>query len=231
MEKLLNNYPNIYIFLFLLLFTIFLFFSFVLRSFKNFIGIFTGHRNMGLVPSIVSFLVSLVSVGGILLFLLCFYFTRSYHPLPQHDVVALIECKTFQQGATTFELAFTSVLNRKENDTRVFRIAGDQWLLEGKILKWSRWLNLLGVPTMYKLTQIRGRYLNIKDELSKGSSVHILAQDPDSIADLLAKIARNFHIANYVHKQTEYISPVPDRIFKIYLTITGFEIKNLASSH
>jgi len=47
------------------------------------------------------------------------------------------------------------------------RLRGQQWAVEGHILKWDDWLNLLGLQTMYKLTRVRGRYLRAEDEYRK----------------------------------------------------------------
>ena len=54
---------------------------------------------------------------------------------------------------------------------RQFLIKGNQWMLEGDILKWGNWLNFLGLHTRYRLTRLRGRYIQTEDELQKPRTI------------------------------------------------------------
>jgi len=47
-------------------------------------------------------------------------------------------------------------------------------MIEGEILKWQNWLNFLGLSTRYRLTRLRGRYLNVEAEINKPRSVYSL---------------------------------------------------------
>lgn len=39
-----------------------------------------------------------------------------------------------------------------------YGVKGDQWMLQGNLLKFPSWLNLFGVHSGYKLTRLEGRY-------------------------------------------------------------------------
>jgi hypothetical protein len=45
-----------------------------------------------------------------------------------------------------------------------YEVAGDRWLLQGDILKFPSWVNILGLHSGYKLTRLQGQYDSISDE-------------------------------------------------------------------
>src|SRR5438552_1222924 len=45
-----------------------------------------------------------------------------------------------------------------------YLIHGDEWMVQGDILKFSPWLNVIGLHSGYKLTRLEGRYDDIKLE-------------------------------------------------------------------
>ena len=69
-----------------------------------------------------------------------------------------------------------------------YRLAGDQFAIEARILKWHPWANLLGLHTSYELDRVTGRYLSIEDERGRPRTVFPLA--PEHRIDLFAWRAR-----------------------------------------
>jgi hypothetical protein len=65
-----------------------------------------------------------------------------------------------------------------------YRLAGDQFAIEARILKWHPWANLLGLHTAYELDRVTGRYVNIDDERQRPRTVFPLA--PAHRVDLFA---------------------------------------------
>ncbi|MBN2328355.1 MAG: hypothetical protein JXR73_14515 [Candidatus Omnitrophica bacterium] len=55
-----------------------------------------------------------------------------------------------------------------------FDIKGDQWLLEGHIIRFQPWLSFLGFKPVYQLTRIGGRYYFFEDEQNKERTVYPL---------------------------------------------------------
>ena len=58
-----------------------------------------------------------------------------------------------------------------------YRILGDEWQIDAKILKWKGWANLLGLDSYYQLDRISGRFRNVSEAVSKPQSVYDLAGD------------------------------------------------------
>lgn len=49
-------------------------------------------------------------------------------------------------------------LNLVDGDERSFELAGDEWQLDTRIIKWKAWANLLGRDTFFQLDRVSGRY-------------------------------------------------------------------------
>lgn len=59
-----------------------------------------------------------------------------------------------------------------------FRLAGDQWQMDARILRFSGVWRTIGGKPGYRLERISGRYIALQDELSKERSVFSLVQEP-----------------------------------------------------
>lgn len=58
-----------------------------------------------------------------------------------------------------------------------FEIAGDEWQLDARVLKWHGWANLAGLDALYRLERLSGRYRTVDEELSGARTVESLAGD------------------------------------------------------
>ncbi len=47
-----------------------------------------------------------------------------------------------------------------------YLVSGDEWMLQGDIVKFSTWANVIGLHSGYKLTRLEGRYDDINKERS-----------------------------------------------------------------
>lgn len=43
-------------------------------------------------------------------------------------------------------------------EMQMFMLAGDEWQLDARVLKWKGWANLLGLDAQYRLERVSGRY-------------------------------------------------------------------------
>ncbi len=54
--------------------------------------------------------------------------------------------------------------NNHATSTGTFQVQGDEWMVQGNIIKLASWLNIVGLHSGYKLTRLEGRYDDIKLE-------------------------------------------------------------------
>jgi hypothetical protein len=81
-----------------------------------------------------------------------------YRSLTREDLAVTVH--TLPTGAQTFEARFVFPDGGEAN----YALAGDQFTVEARILKWHRWANLLGLHTAYELDRVTGRYARLEDE-------------------------------------------------------------------
>lgn len=93
---------------------------------------------------------------------------HTYQRLNYEQPVAWLE---FQQ---TGPQAFEALLMTPDGADRAFRIHGDEWQLDARVLKWQGIGAMLGLDPRYRLERLSGRYVNIGDERHAARSVYPL---------------------------------------------------------
>lgn len=90
---------------------------------------------------------------------------------------------TFEQPVATLEFEqvgprmYLTRLAQQNGEERVYEVAGDQWQLEARVLKWQAPANLIGLNAQYRLERLTGRYANVDDERRSLRSAHDLAHE------------------------------------------------------
>jgi hypothetical protein len=107
---------------------------------------------------------------------------QGYRALTREDLAATVH--TTPIGPQSFEARIVLPDGSEAN----YRLAGDQFAVEARILKWHPWANLLGLHTAYELDRVTGRYADLEDERSGPRTVFPLS--PEHRVDLFAWRAR-----------------------------------------
>ena len=94
------------------------------------------------------------------------FFLRSYHAFTYEKPVAEITIHPFEQEKLS-RITLKQFLPEQGQTTQHFFLRGDQWMIEGDIVKWDPWLNFLGLHTRYRLTRLRGRYVRTVEEVNE----------------------------------------------------------------
>ncbi|HUX74635.1 MAG TPA: hypothetical protein VMV25_12180 [Steroidobacteraceae bacterium] len=85
--------------------------------------------------------------------------------------------------------AFDAVLTLADGRRESFLLRGDDWQVDGRILKWRALANVLGFDALYRLERIGGRYERIEEERHAPRTVYAL--NPPGGIDLW-EIARRY---------------------------------------
>jgi hypothetical protein len=59
-----------------------------------------------------------------------------------------------------------------------FELAGDEWMVDARVLKWHGFANVLGLDARYRLERISGRYRDLDRERTAPRSVYSLHEEP-----------------------------------------------------
>lgn len=114
-------------------------------------------RTLGAVAIVLA--LALAGLGGLL---------RSYHWLLADVPVATLALR--QLGPQHFEATLT--LDRQP--PRVFRLRGDEWQLDARVIRWTLPGRLAGLPPVYRFERLSGRYGDPKQEREAPRTVHDL---------------------------------------------------------
>lgn len=97
----------------------------------------------------------------------------SYLQLFNDRPVAVIELE--EEGPQRFR-ASLGILENEDTIQRLERytLLGDAWQVDARVLRWKLPATLAGVPSLYRLDRISGRYNNIDEERNKTRSVYSL---------------------------------------------------------
>ena len=75
------------------------------------------------------------------------------------------------------EQQYRATLTRQPaGEVTKLNLAGDEWQLDARVLKWRGWANLLGFDARYRLERLSGRYRDIAQERSAPRTVHELGE-------------------------------------------------------
>src|SRR5690606_38107315 len=98
---------------------------------------------------------------------------RTYARLTHERAVAQIVFE--QTGPQNFNVTLTQV---PDGQIKMFVLAGDEWQLDARVLKWQGWANVLGLDAQYRLERVGGRYRDIEQERNAPRTVYALTDNP-----------------------------------------------------
>ncbi len=160
------------------------------------------------------------AVFGMILF--AGFFFRAYRAFTLEEPVAEVVIEHRDRGQAS---SITIIQDEPGGKRRVrqFDVAGDQWVLEGDILKWSNALNFLGLHTRYRLTRLRSRYLETADEKTKPSTIYALVEDEDKpLWRYLYKFGPRFPLVSTVYGNAVFQASDENAVFRVYVGTSGF---------
>jgi hypothetical protein len=122
----------------------------------------TGSGLMGVVLLAVAGLLFVVSLN-----------LHTYNRLTHEQPVAEIVFEA--RGPQRYRATLAQV---PSGEMQMFMLAGDEWQLDARVLKWKGWANLLGLDAQYRLERVSGRYRAIEQERNDERTVYALSENP-----------------------------------------------------
>jgi len=142
---------------------------------------------------------------------------RTYGRLTHEEPVAELAFQA--RGPQRWHATLTTVADLSK---REFEIAGDEWQLDARVLKWRGWANVLGLDARYRLERVSGRYRDIAQERSAPRTVYALGEEP--ALDLWA-LARDYPgwlpFVDAVYGSATYLPMADGATYEVALTQSG----------
>lgn len=182
-------------------------------------------KRLGIIASTLRLLLILLLIAVSIALLFLGAFIQSYTAFTHREFAAMIHCTPVPGTEDTMILELMTRESSTVAHIRRYRLRGQQWTVEGHILKWDDWLNFLGLKTMYKLTRVRGRYLRADDEMNKPATVYsLVANEEDSRWRWLYEYGARLPFVQAVYGNTVFTFPSETKSFGVYVTTSGFMI-------
>lgn len=163
------------------------------------------------------------AILGMVLFVGLFY--RAYYAFTHEKPVAEIMTEATQEPDANLVTLFQSLPEGSQMG-KEFLIKGDQWMLEGDILKWDNWLNFIGLNTRYRLTRLRGRYIQVKDEIRQEETIYSLVKEEDHpLWQYLYKYGHKLPFVSTVYGNAVFQTTGKSKHFLIYVSPSGFVVR------
>lgn len=150
------------------------------------------------------------------------FFFQAYYAFNREEPVAKVTIAPLANGQKN-RVILEIYGPKDEPEICQFEISGDQWMLEGDILKWNKWMNFLGVHTRYRLTRLRGRYIRTSDEQTKPSEIYSLVEKEDHpVWGYLYRHGASLPFVDTVYGNAVFQSSEESSTFLVYATTSGF---------
>lgn len=140
-------------------------------------------------------------------------YARLTHEKPVAEIV--FEARGPQQ--------FRATLARvPSGEMQLFMLAGDEWQLDARVLKWRGWATLLGFDAQYRLERIGGRYRDIEQERNGTRTVYSLSENPGLDLWMMAtQYPRWLPFVDAVYGSATYMQMADGARYEISITQSG----------
>ena len=200
---------------------------FIYRRIRRILSLLTKKKNKktGLIAGLrnLTFVFLWTAVFGMMLFV--GFFLRAYQAFTLEKPVAEISLRAVDEHNTRL-IILTQPVSPDSQLTRRFLVKGDQWMLEGDILKWDNWLNFIGLHTRYRLTRLRGRYTATEDEISQPQTIYSLVEDENHpLWKYLYKYGQHFPFISTVYGNAAFQNADNQKRYLVFVSTSGFVVR------
>lgn len=146
----------------------------------------------------------------------------SYRRLTHEEPVA--EVRFRQEG----DRRYAAEVLRPDGMSEAFQLAGDEWQLDARVIKWNGMATVLGLDSGFRLDRIGGRYRDIAEERSAPRTVFELRRPPG--LDVWT-LARRFHAwlpwLDALYGSATYLPMADGAHFAVSISSTGLVARPL----
>ena len=168
-----------------------------------------------------------IAVFGMIMFF--GFFLRAYYAFTLEEPVAEVMVQPVGEDETS-RVTLIQYVPADSQIIRQFLIKGDQWVLEGDILKWDDWLNFMGLHTRYRLTRIRGRYLRTADEMKEQPTIYSLVENENHpLWRYLYNYGPDLPMVSTVYGNAVFQTSGKEKRFKIFVGLSGFVVREIST--
>lgn len=150
----------------------------------------------------------------------------SYHQIVAEKTVATISFEELEPQR------YNAVLADSEGAETRYELAGDQWQLDARIIKWPNWMAAWGIKPGYRLDRVSGRYYSLEKERNAERTVYALNESRFGI-DVWATIneyGRALNWVDAVYGSATFVPMADGALYEVRLSNTGLLARPLNES-
>jgi hypothetical protein len=115
-----------------------------------------------------------------------------------------------------------TLMQMPQGEMQMFVLAGDEWQLDARVLKWRGWANLMGLDAQYRLERISGRYRDIEQERDAERTVYPLSENPGiDLWELSTRYPRWLPFVDAVYGSATYLPLAEGARYEVAITQSG----------
>lgn|SRR6188768_113356 len=124
-----------------------------------------------------------------------------------------------------------TLMEMPEGEMQMFVLAGDEWQLDARVLKWKGWANLLGLDAQYRLERVSGRYRDIEQERHDERTVYGLSENPGvDLWQMSTQYPQWLPMVDAVYGSATYMPMADGARYQVSITQSGLIARPLNSA-
>lgn len=127
------------------------------------------------------------------------------------------EIRFAADGPQQFLVTLTTADGRSQRT----RLNGDDWQMDARVIKWKGIGTMLGLPPIYRLERLSGRYDNIEQAKRQTPSVVGLSSDPGIAVTQLNEVAPWLPLVDARYGSATYLPMADGAAYRVSLSNTG----------
>lgn len=179
------------------------------------------NRRKKILVCIIHFLFVVIFVLISCIFLLFYVSLKGYKNFAYNKPIFSVECT--MKDEDSFALKLTP-LDGDENEAEFYNVQGQQFVIEGHIIRWENFFIAVGMKPLYQVTRLTGRYISIDDEREKERSVYELGEET-KFWRLLMKYGEKIPGIDAVNGISSFKDAQENKVFMVSIIHSAFVIK------
>ena len=140
----------------------------------------------------------------------------TYHRLTHEQPVADL------QFSRIAEQRFAVTLTYPTGATQRMDLAGDEWQIDARVLKWRAFVNVVGFDSAYRLERLSGRYRDIESEKNAPRTVYALnAPSRIDLWDLVRRYRERLPWVDAVYGSATYLPMADGARYEVRMAQSG----------
>lgn len=118
---------------------------------------------------------------------------------------------------------YNAILVDSEGQESRYQLAGDQWQLDARLIKWPTAMAAVGVKPGYRLDRISGRYYSLDKERNGERTVYALNRSQHGV-DVWAffnRQGRSLNLVDAVYGSATFVPMADDALYEVLLSHSG----------